>query len=140
MVEHRQSHTNPRTGTRTHARTHARALARTHIQALAGGLERRLPPPSAIVVIRINTDVLRLQRANVATFHVARCMLFGLDVVRQVSQVAMVLGRPGASLMLEHGQLQGADIREILSADGWRASATHRDLTGRDRYTTATRP
>ncbi|MEG2779165.1 MAG: peptide chain release factor N(5)-glutamine methyltransferase, partial [Aurantimicrobium sp.] len=64
----------------------------------------------------------------------------GLDVVRQVSQVALVLGRPGASLMLEHGELQGADIREILSADGWRATATHRDLTGRDRYTTATRP
>ena len=64
----------------------------------------------------------------------------GLDVVRQVSQVALVLGRPGAALMLEHGELQGADIREILSADGWRAPATHRDLTGRDRYTTATRP
>ena len=64
----------------------------------------------------------------------------GLDVVRQVSQVALVLGRPGAQLMLEHGELQGEDIRGILSADGWRATATHRDLTGRDRYTTATRP
>lgn len=64
----------------------------------------------------------------------------GLDVVRQVSQAALVLGRPGAALMLEHGELQGADIREILSADGWRATATHRDLTGRERYTTATRP
>ena len=64
----------------------------------------------------------------------------GLDVVRQVSQVALVLGRPGAQLMLEHGELQGEDIRGILSSDGWRATATHRDLTGRDRYTTATRP
>lgn len=64
----------------------------------------------------------------------------GLDVVRQVSQVALVLGRPGAALLLEHGELQGADIRDILSADGWRAAGTHRDLTGRDRYTTATRP
>ena len=64
----------------------------------------------------------------------------GLDVVRQVSQVALVLGRPGAALLLEHGELQGADIRNILRADGWRAAATHRDLTGRDRYTTATRP
>lgn len=63
----------------------------------------------------------------------------GLDVVRQVSQVALVLGRPGAQLLLEHGELQGADIRTILDADGWRATATHRDLTGRDRYTTATR-
>ena len=64
----------------------------------------------------------------------------GLDVVRQVSHVALVLGRPGAQLMLEHGELQGEDIRNILSTDGWRATATHRDLTGRDRYTTATRP
>lgn len=64
----------------------------------------------------------------------------GLDVVREVSRVGLILGRPGAQLMLEHGELQGADIRSILSADGWRATATHRDLVGRDRYTTATRP
>jgi release factor glutamine methyltransferase len=64
----------------------------------------------------------------------------GLDVVRQVSQVALALGRPGAQLLLEHGELQGQSIRDILAFDGWRATATHRDLTGRDRYTTATRP
>ena len=64
----------------------------------------------------------------------------GLDVVREVSRVGLILGRPGAQLMLEHGELQGADIRSILSADGWRATVTHRDLVGRDRYTTATRP
>ncbi|WP_281640334.1 peptide chain release factor N(5)-glutamine methyltransferase [Aurantimicrobium minutum] len=64
----------------------------------------------------------------------------GLDVVREVSRVGLILGRPGAQLMLEHGELQGVDIRGILSADGWRATATHRDLVGRDRYTTATRP
>jgi release factor glutamine methyltransferase len=64
----------------------------------------------------------------------------GLDVVRQVSQVALVLGRAGAALLLEHGELQGEDIRGILTSDGWRAAGTHQDLTGRDRYTTATRP
>lgn len=64
----------------------------------------------------------------------------GLDVVRDLSQVALLLGRPGAALLIEHGELQGEDIRAILSADGWRAPATHRDLVGRDRYTTATRP
>ena len=41
--------------------------------------------------------------------------------------------------MLEHGELQGADIRALLSADGWRAAATHPDLTTRDRTTTAIR-
>ena len=33
-----------------------------------------------------------------------------------------------------------AGIRAILTADGWRAAATHPDLTGRDRSTTALRP
>ena len=62
----------------------------------------------------------------------------GLDVVRAISLRGRVLGRPGAQLMLEHGELQGESIREILTTDGWRAATTHSDLVGRDRYTTAT--
>lgn len=63
----------------------------------------------------------------------------GLDVVRVISRVAQRLLRPGGTLVLEHGELQGAAIRELLTADGWRAAATHRDLTTRDRATTALR-
>lgn len=62
----------------------------------------------------------------------------GLDIIRQIAQIARRLGRPGAQLMLEHGESQGESIRDILSQAGWRAVATHRDLIGRDRYTTAT--
>ena len=62
----------------------------------------------------------------------------GLDIVRSIAQLGRALGRPGAQLMLEHGELQGESIRAILSEAGWRAAATHRDLVGRDRYTTAT--
>ncbi len=61
----------------------------------------------------------------------------GLDVVRVLSRRAMALLRPGGSLVIEHGELQGAEIRALLDADGWRAAATHRDLLGRDRATTA---
>lgn len=43
-------------------------------------------------------------------------------------------------IVLEHGEWQGADVRGILEADGWLGSATHRDLTTRDRATTAVRP
>jgi release factor glutamine methyltransferase len=43
-------------------------------------------------------------------------------------------------LVIEHGEWQGAPIRELLAADGWRAAATHPDLTMRDRTTTALRP
>lgn len=63
----------------------------------------------------------------------------GLDVVRQLSSTAARLLRPGGTLVIEHGELQGAAIREILTADGWRAAATFRDLSQRDRTTTAVR-
>jgi len=63
----------------------------------------------------------------------------GLDVVRQVSRTALRLLRPGGVLVIEHGEMQGAEIRAILTADGWRAAATHRDYTSRDRATTAVR-
>jgi release factor glutamine methyltransferase len=64
----------------------------------------------------------------------------GLDVVRQVSGVALRLLHPGGTLVLEHGELQGPSIADLLRADGWSAVATHRDLLGRDRATTALRP
>jgi release factor glutamine methyltransferase len=63
----------------------------------------------------------------------------GLDVVRAVSATGRRLLRPGGVLVLEHGELQGADIRALLTADGWSAPATTRDLLGRDRATTALR-
>ncbi|GAA3664656.1 peptide chain release factor N(5)-glutamine methyltransferase [Microbacterium marinilacus] len=64
----------------------------------------------------------------------------GLDVVRQLSHVGRRLLRAGGTLVIEHGELQGTQIRELLTADGWRAAATHPDLTLRDRTTTAIRP
>ncbi len=63
----------------------------------------------------------------------------GLDVVRALSVRAAALLRPGGTLVLEHGELQGDAIRSLLTADGWRAPSTTRDLLGRDRATTATR-
>ncbi|KGJ72547.1 SAM-dependent methyltransferase [Cryobacterium roopkundense] len=63
----------------------------------------------------------------------------GLDVVRHVSTTALRLLRAGGVLVIEHGELQGGAIRAILTADGWRAPATHRDFTSRDRATTAIR-
>lgn len=63
----------------------------------------------------------------------------GLDVVRAISARAAALLHPGGILILEHGELQGGVIRELLAADGWRATATYRDLLSRDRATTALR-
>lgn len=64
----------------------------------------------------------------------------GLDVVRTVSRVGLRLAHPGGLIVIEHGEWQGAEIRDLLTADGWRAAATHPDLTLRDRATTAIRP
>ncbi|MEV4774425.1 peptide chain release factor N(5)-glutamine methyltransferase [Microbacterium sp. LWH12-1.2] len=63
----------------------------------------------------------------------------GLDIVRVLSIRARQLLMPGGLLVIEHGELQGEAIRDILTTDGWRAAATHRDLTHRDRATTALR-
>lgn len=63
----------------------------------------------------------------------------GLDIVRVLSRAAAQLLHPGGTLVIEHGELQGADIRALLDTDGWRATATHPDLLGRDRATTALR-
>lgn len=63
----------------------------------------------------------------------------GLDVVRQISVVAHRLLRVGGVLILEHGEYQGAQVRQILANDGWRQPRTFPDLTTRDRMTSAIR-
>ena len=63
----------------------------------------------------------------------------GLDIVRGISRSARALVVSGGTLVIEHAESQGRAIRELLTADGWRAAATHPDLTGRDRATTALR-
>ena len=64
----------------------------------------------------------------------------GLDVVHQVSATGLRLLHPGGTLVMEHGELQAAEIAALLRADGWLAVASHPDLLGRDRATTALRP
>ncbi|WP_460776302.1 peptide chain release factor N(5)-glutamine methyltransferase [Microbacterium sp. GXF7504] len=64
----------------------------------------------------------------------------GLDVIRVLSDVGMRLLHPGGLLVIEHAEVQGAAVRGLLAEAGWRAPATHRDLTLRDRATTAVRP
>lgn len=63
----------------------------------------------------------------------------GLDAVRALSTTARRLLRPGGTLVIEHGELQAAEIAEILMASGFGAIACHRDLLARDRATTAAR-
>lgn len=64
----------------------------------------------------------------------------GLDVVRALADTGLRLVHPGGTMVIEHGELQGEEVRAVLTRAGWRAAATHRDLTSRDRATTALRP
>jgi release factor glutamine methyltransferase len=63
----------------------------------------------------------------------------GLDIVRQVEVVAKRLLRKGGALVIEHADSQGSTIRELILNLGWSLVATHKDLSGRDRATSAIR-
>ncbi len=63
----------------------------------------------------------------------------GLDAVRALVATAHRLLRPGGTLVIEHGELQAAPIAALVRAGGFTAVASHRDLLGRDRATTAHR-
>ncbi|SDQ86808.1 release factor glutamine methyltransferase [Curtobacterium sp. UNCCL20] len=63
----------------------------------------------------------------------------GLDAVRALAETAWRLLVPGGVLVIEHAEPQGAGVRDVLARRGFRSPETHRDLTGRDRTTTATR-
>jgi release factor glutamine methyltransferase len=63
----------------------------------------------------------------------------GLDLVRKVETSAKRLLREGGALVIEHADMQGDAIRELILSLGWRQCSTHKDLSGRDRATTAIR-
>lgn len=63
----------------------------------------------------------------------------GLDVIRLVSTNAQRLVRAGGGLTIEHADMQGSQVRQLLLDDGWHEVQTHQDFNGRDRATTAIR-
>jgi release factor glutamine methyltransferase len=63
----------------------------------------------------------------------------GLDLVRKVEASAKRLLREGGALVIEHADMQGDAIRELILSLGWRQCSTQKDLSGRDRATTAIR-
>lgn len=64
----------------------------------------------------------------------------GLDVMRGIVARALDLLRPGGLLVVEHADLQGAAVVDLIAGtDGFGEVVDHPDLTGRDRFTTARR-
>lgn len=64
----------------------------------------------------------------------------GLDCIRRISAEARRFLVPGAWLLIEHGQSQGAAVRELLSASGLLQASTFTDLGQRDRVSAAFQP
>lgn len=64
----------------------------------------------------------------------------GLDAMIAVQASASRLLRPGGRLVVEHADLQGQAVPDLLhAARGWADVADHADLAGRPRFTTAVR-
>jgi len=61
--------------------------------------------------------------------------LDGLDVIREIASAAAFGLRSGGAVMLEHSNLQGAAVRDVLLEHGFRTVSTEQDLVGRDRFT-----
>jgi release factor glutamine methyltransferase len=56
-------------------------------------------------------------------------------VIRQVVDLACEAMRPGGVLLMEHSNLQGAAVADLLRVRGLRLVATEKDLVGRERFT-----
>lgn len=64
----------------------------------------------------------------------------GLDVVREISNRALELLKPGGFLVMEHADTQSAAIGELLLAEGWLQIEARADLAGKDRMISAVKP
>ncbi len=129
------------------ARQNARESGADNIRMVFDDLGRALPDhDGAVDVVVSNPPYIpddAVPRDPEVRLHDPAAALYGgpdgLDVVRALSATARRLLRPGGTLVVEHGEEQGAAMRDLLTADGWRAATTHPDLVGRDRATTAIR-
>jgi release factor glutamine methyltransferase len=62
----------------------------------------------------------------------------GLDVIRKLVRRASALLKPGGQIGIEHADAQGATVPRVLAEiGGWSQITDHKDLNGRDRFTTA---
>lgn len=64
----------------------------------------------------------------------------GLDAIRNIVRDARAHLRPGGWLLFEHGYQQGAAVRALLAAAGYRQVFTARDLEGRERVSGGAMP
>ena len=130
------------------ARGNAEFVGATNARIVRGDLDTALSELDGTVDVVVSNPPYvpddAIPRDPEVRFHDPEAALYGgpdgLDVVRLVSRAGLRLAHTGGTIVIEHGEWQGEAVRDILTADGWRAAATHPDLTRRDRATTALRP
>jgi len=129
------------------AKQNARSAASENLTLVLADLADALPElDGSVDVVVSNPPYIPLgavPRDPEVRFHDPEVALYGgadgLDLVRALDATARRLLRVGGVLVIEHGELQGTAIAELLRASGWRAVSTHPDLLGRPRSTTALR-
>lgn len=63
----------------------------------------------------------------------------GLDAIRRIAVDALLVIKPGGSLLIEHGDEQHAAVAQILREAGWKDTGVTNDLAGIPRVTSAVR-
>ncbi|MEY4313075.1 MAG: peptide chain release factor N(5)-glutamine methyltransferase [Actinomycetota bacterium] len=119
-----------------HRVTLVRGDAATAAPELDGTIDVVVTNPPYIPDAEMPADV------EVHGFDPAEALFGGTDGLRDVRGFiarAATLLRPGGTLVLEHGDGQGAAVRDIATAAGFRMTATHTDLLHRERALTAVR-
>lgn len=79
---------------------------------------------------------------EVSGFDPAEALFGGIDGLRDIRLFitrSRALLRPGGTLVMEHGDQQGAAVRKLAEEAGFRMTATHTDLLRRERALTAVR-
>jgi release factor glutamine methyltransferase len=105
-------------------------------QVLPGSLDMVVSNPPYVPNSEIPND------PEVATWDPALALyggMDGLDVVREIVQGSLGALRPGGVLMVEHSNLHGAAVRDLLLSAGYHMVSTEQDLTGRDRFSSGVR-
>lgn len=129
------------------AKLNARAAGASGLTLVLGDLRDALPELNGAVDLVVSNPPYvpdaAVPRDPEVRFHDPELALYGgedgLDLVRAVGATARRLLRPGGALVIEHAEVQGEAVRGLLAESGWRAPATHPDLLGRPRATTALR-
>lgn len=77
------------------------------------------------------------------SYEPAQALISGADGLQDITDIVTQFkrtGMPGALLLLEHGHLQGAMVRELLRLHGYNSINTSLDLAGLERVSHATLP